>query len=212
MGKLIIIGNGPLKQLITEYAIACKGNDPIENSIYYICLIEDIIDKDKENSTFLGAVENYQPQKEDEFICSYFDTNKRERSTRYIEERGGSFITLIHPSANVSKSALIGTGSVIGAFSTVSVNVTLGKHVMIQDHCNIGHDCMIGNYSHVFVGCILSGFNNVGSHATLYTHTTLYPKVSIGNGAIVGACSVVMRKVKMGETVSGYPAKKIETI
>ena len=119
-------------------------------------------------------------------------------------------MNVIHPLANIAPSANLGTGVVVGAFSTISINTNIKDDVIIQDHCNVGHDGIVENGSHLYVGVRLCGRNRIGIQSSIFTGAIIYPDVKVGENCIVGAGSVVNRKVKDGETVLGNPAKKIE--
>lgn len=210
MKELIIIGAGSFAKITYEYALL----SPDYNVKWKIKgFIDPNLNSFKDELDYpqvISNIEDYQVQNKDLFICSYVNPVDRANSAKIISEKGGSFIKLIHPLANMNRRSEVGDGSIIGAFTTLSVNTIIGDHVIVQDHCNIGHDSNIGNYSHVYVGNIVSGLNLLGEQVVLYTGSTLYPKKKIGNNAIVGAGSVVMRNVKEGTTVIGNPAKKME--
>ena len=165
---------------------------------------------DADYPDLLATIDDYVVQKDDVFICSYVDPKDRAKSVELISKKGGEFINLIHPTANISRKATIGNGNIIGAFTTLSVNTIIKNHIIIQDHCNVGHDSVIGDYSHLYVGNIICGLNTIGNGVSIFTGTTIYPKLKIGNRAVVGAGSVVMRTVRDDTTVIGNPAKKLE--
>ena len=193
MKHLVIIGNGNIGQIVHWYATLCKEY-MVEWDIK--CHIEDVSD--------------YVLEPDDVFVCAEAKPADRFAHTAAIREKGGRFINIIHPSANIAPTAELGTGIVIGAFSTVSINTFIKDDVLIQDHCNIGHDGVVEQGSHLYVGVKLCGRNKVGVMSSLYTGSLIYPDVKIGNHCVVGAGSVVSRKVKDGDTVLGNPAKKIE--
>lgn len=193
MKHLVIIGNGNVGQIVHWYASVCK---------YYLvewdikCHIDNVVD--------------YQIEPEDVFVCAESQPIERVEKTRIIREKGGRFVNIIHPLANIAPSCVLGMGIVVGAFTTVSINTSIQDDVLIQDHCNIGHDGVIEQGSHLYVGVKLCGRNKVGPQSSLYTGSIIYPDVTIGKGCTVGAGSVVRRKVMDGETVLGNPAKTIE--
>lgn len=197
MNNLIILGDTPLADVVMEYAKLDNKWDSVRTISF----------EKNENGE---DIDSYKPKENDEFIASFFDVDVREKAVSLIQTRGGIFTNVIHPFSNIHSSAVLGVGNIIGAFTTVSTESVIGNHVFIQDHCNIGHNCQIGDYCHIFVGCIISGINSIGSQSMLFTRSLVYPKVKIGVHCVVGAASVVMRKVKDGETVAGNPAKKIE--
>lgn len=210
MKRLIIIGAGNIGKIVCEYAGLSKDYNCEWIIAGYLEFEGKEIVADPKYPQIIGSVENYQPTDEDVFICSYANVEERKRSIEILEGKGAKFINIIHPSANILSTSVMGVGNLIGAFTTLSVNTTIGNHTIIQDHCNIGHDCIIGDYSHLYVGNTVCGVNTVGECATIYTGSVIYPKLKIGSNAIVGAGSVVMRAVKDGTTVMGNPAKKLE--
>lgn len=193
MKHLVIIGTGNIGQIVHWYATLCKDYR-VEWDIK--CHIDD--------------VENYVIEPDDVFICADVKPADRLAHTAVIREKGGQFINVIHPSANIAPSAQLGTGIIVGAFSTISINTSIKDDVIIQDHCNIGHDGVVEQGSHLYVGVKLCGRNKVGEQTSLFTGSIIYPDVKVGVGCTVGAGSVVNRKVKDGETVLGNPAKKLE--
>ncbi len=210
MKHLIVVGSTALGRVICEYA----KMTPEYNNVWSLYGFLDFSEYNTQISDkypkVIGTVEDYEPSVDDVFICGYVDVDDREKAVTTILAKGGTFVNIIHPLANVCSSAEIGTGNFVGAFTTVSVNVKLGNHCIIQDHCNIGHDNKINDFTHLFVGCVVCGLSEIGSKATIYTKAVIYPKVKVGNNTIVGAASVVMRKIKDGDMVIGNPAKKLE--
>lgn len=193
MKHLVIIGNGNMGQIVHWYATLCKD--------YLVkwdikCHIED--------------VNGYVLEPDDVFICAEVKPDDRVAHAAVIREKGGQFVNIIHPTANVASTAELGSGVVIGAFTTISINTIIKDNVLIQDQCDVGHDGIIEEGSHLYVGVKLCGRNIVGTRSTLYTGSLIYPDVKIGNHCVVGAGSVVSRRVKEGEMVLGNPAKKIE--
>lgn len=210
MKRLIILGAGNMAKIATEYAMLSK--DYNKEWAIVGCLEFEGKDTvaDPKYPPIIGTIEGYQPTEEDVFFCSYALVEDRKKSVQLMEQKGAKFINLIHPSANVLSTSILGVGNMIGAFTTISVNVKIGNHTIIQDHCNIGHDSVIGDFSHLYVGNIVCGINTLGECTTVYTGSVIYPKLKVGGGATIGAGSVVMRAVKPGTTVMGNPAKKIE--
>lgn len=210
MKRLIILGAGNIGKIATEYAMLTKDYKKEWIIAGFLEFDGKDIVADPKYPQILGTIEAYQPTDEDLFICSYANVEDRKKSVGIMEQKGAKFINIIHPSANVLSTSIIGVGNLIGAFTTISVNTTIGNHCIIQDHCNVGHDTVIGDYSHLYVGNIVCGINMLGECTTVYTGSVIYPKLKVGEGATIGAGSVVMRAVKPATTVMGNPAKKME--
>ncbi len=193
MKHLVIIGDGNIGQIVHWYATLCKD--------YMVawdikCHIEN--------------VEDYVIGPDDVFVCADVKPSDRIAHASVIREKGGVFVNIIHPTANIAPTAQLGAGIVVGAFTTISINTTIKNDVLIQDHCNIGHDGIVEEGSHLYVGVKLCGRNKVGTSSSVFTGSIVYPDVKVGEQCVVGAGSVVNRKVKDGETVLGNPAKKLD--
>lgn len=119
------------------------------------------------------------------------------------------FITLIHPSASISKSAKIGLGSVIFQNVVVGSNVKIGKHVVILPNTVISHDDLVGDYTCV-AGCVyISGAVSIGKACYIGAGACVKESLSIGKGSLVGMGSVVIDNVLSRSVYAGNPAKFI---
>lgn len=210
MKNLIILGAGNIGRIVYEYVRLMKEYQTEWNISGYLEFADKKVVADPNYPAIIGTIEDYQPQSDDVFVCSYAAVSDREKSVRIIESKGGAFVNVIHPTANILSTNKMGVGNVIGAFTTLSVNTEVGNHCIVQDHCNVGHDCVLGDFTHLYVGNIVCGINTLGSKVTLYTGSVIYPKFKIGDNAVVGAGSIVMKAVKPDTTVMGNPAKNLE--
>ena len=210
MKRLIILGAGNMGKIVCEYARLMKEYKTEWDIVGYLEFAGKEVNADSAYPSVIGAIETYQPREDDVFVCSYASVEEREKSVQFMEAKGGNFVNIIHPTANILSTNKMGVGNVIGAFTTLSVNTTIGNHCIIQDHCNVGHDSVIGDFSHLYVGNIVCGINTLGKCVTVYTGSVIYPKLKVCEGAVIGAGSVVMRVVKPGTSVMGNPAKKLD--
>lgn len=157
----------------------------------------------------LGSVEDYSPKANDVFVCALGDVAAKEKYAGVILEKGGRFVSIIHPTAIVRNSSLIEKGCIIQAYSVVSAEVAMGNFVSIQAHTVVGHDVQIGDWSHLSAFVFVGGNAIIGKRVQVFTRATILPKLTIGENAVVGAGSVVIRPVKPGTSVFGNPAVPI---
>ncbi len=134
------------------------------------------------------------------------NTTARERLYKQATDAGLKAITLVHPSAYVSKHANIGPGSVVLAMAVVSTRATLGKNVIINSGSIIEHGCQIGDHVHVATGAKLAGDIRVGNGVHIGAGAVLKEGIKIGSEAIIGAGSAVINDIKPKMTVFGVPA------
>lgn len=119
---------------------------------------------------------------------------------------------MIHPAAEVQTN-LIGTGTNIWQFTVVLERAQIGSNCNINSHCFIENDVVIGNNVTVKCGVYLwDGLrieDNVfiGPNVTFtndkYPRSKQYPeefqRIYIRKGASVGAGSIIMGGVTIGE-------------
>ena len=117
--------------------------------------------------------------------------NNHDRKREAEERKGTRFTYLIHPSATVASSALIGMGTVIMAGAIVQARTQIGLHCIINSGAQVDHDSIVHDFAHISPNATLCG------------------NVEIGEGAWVGAGATVIQGMKVapwtvvpaGETV-----------
>jgi sugar O-acyltransferase (sialic acid O-acetyltransferase NeuD family) len=157
----------------------------------------------------VGDPDVYVPGPADIFVCAVGDPEVKLALAARLKSRGGSFATIIHPSAIVGQRSTVAEGSIICPRATITVDAKIGAHVAVNICSSVGHDAVLGD------GCTLSAFCDVTGKARLGTgvfmgsHASILPGVSVGDFARIGAGSVVLRRVKPHTTVMGAPAKVV---
>lgn len=119
-------------------------------------------------------------------------------------------LTVIHPSASVSRWARIGDGAQVLPRSVVNALAELGVGVIVNSGAVVEHDCQIGDHVHVATGAVLASTVRVGRRAHIGAGATIRQGIQIGEGAVVGAGAVVVKDVAAGQVVVGVPARPVE--
>ncbi|MBI3860699.1 MAG: NeuD/PglB/VioB family sugar acetyltransferase [Planctomycetia bacterium] len=159
----------------------------------------------------LAAPENYRPQADDVFLCAMGDPRAKQRYSSLIAAQGGTFATLIHPTALIGWHIEIGAGSIICPFTQLSCDIRLGEHVTFGTHSSAAHDTVIGDFSQISGACQLNGRAKLDEGVFLGSHATILPEAHVGAWSHVGAHSVVLKKVAPYDKVFGVPAITIGT-
>lgn len=89
-----------------------------------------------------------------------------------------------------------------------------GRHITIDDEATIGPGVRIlchDSSSRRRTGATLVAPVHIGSRAFIGANSLILPGVKIGEDAVVGAGAVVTRDVQKGTVVAGSPAAQIDT-
>lgn len=210
MKKLLIIGARLWGREVYDIAKACIDAGYGMEIKGFLDDKADVLNGFDNYPPIIGPVETYEIQQDDVFICALSNVRYKKHYIDIIEDKGGKFISLIHPTAIFGNNAVIGKGCVFGAFSNVSCDTRVGNFVTISIRAGMGHDSTIGDYTHIGGNCSISGLVTIGKSVTMHPGSIVVPNRIIGDNAIIGTGSVVLNNVKANTTVFGNPAKKVE--
>lgn len=133
------------------------------------------------------------------------DGRLREDVTHILEKAGCKMIGIAHPSAVVSRQAIVHRSVQIWPNVVVNAGAEVGEGVILNTGAIIEHDAKIGKYSHVAPGATLCGYVEVGAYSWIGANVTVIQHLSIGTGVMVGAGSVVTKSIPDGVTGCGVP-------
>lgn len=207
MKHLLIIGARGFGREVYNLFLGCNFTDI--DCKGFLDDKKDALDGYKNYPPIVSSVESYVPEADDVFICALGDVSYKEKYAKIIIDKGGEFISLIHPTASVGLNTMLGKGCIIEKNAVISCDATIGDFVTVMPHAVLGHDIRIGDWSHVGSYAFMGGFSKLGQSVTLHSTVNILPHKNVGNNATVGAGSVVIRPVKEGATVFGVPAMKI---
>jgi sugar O-acyltransferase (sialic acid O-acetyltransferase NeuD family) len=207
MRNLIIIGAGGMGRSIYNLAIECTG---FGKEYIIKGFIDDNLSSLKNYIGYppvVGTIRDYKIQEKDLFVNSLGDVITKKICVTRILDRGGEFISLIHPSAIISTNVTFGKGCVVCAFASIGADANIGDFTLIQNGAIVGHDVTIGNWSRVDCYVVIVGGVIIGKEVSIHTASIINHNVTVNNNSCVGAGSFVIRNVKEGTTVFGNPAK-----
>jgi sugar O-acyltransferase (sialic acid O-acetyltransferase NeuD family) len=114
---------------------------------------------------------------------------------------------LVHPSAIVSASAVLGRGTVVFPGAIVNAAAVIGSAVIVNSGAIVEHDCAVDDVVHISPGAVLGGGVRVGARSWIGLGASVIQGVAIGVDAIIGAGSVIIRDVPAHCTVVGNPGR-----
>jgi len=154
----------------------------------------------------LGSVDDYHIEQGDVFVGAIGDPADKMKYYAPVQERGGRFVNVIHPLANIGQNVELGVGIVMAPFSSVTCDTRIGNFVSIGALTNVGHDVVVGDWCQISSHCGVNGRASLGDGVFLGSHACIAPEIKVGERAFVGAGSIVLRDVPPGVKVFGNPA------
>lgn len=115
MKKVVIIGSGAVAAEITSYLDDIK-DVLIKGYLEYPYNLDKYYNVYHYEKPVLGTIDDYMPAGDDFFVIAVADVSFRAKVIETMRNKGGLFYTLIHPTAIVSKDAIIGEGCVISPY------------------------------------------------------------------------------------------------
>ncbi|RYE95776.1 MAG: acetyltransferase, partial [Oxalobacteraceae bacterium] len=158
----------------------------------------------------LGSVQDYSPAPGDLFALAIAKPAIKRKVVGLLHDRGAHFITVVHPTAKIVRTATVGEGSILCPQSMLMPDATIGRFVSILNYSGVGHDSVVGDFTTFSSLCDVTGNVTVGTDVFIGAGARLLPGIKVGDGALVGAGSTVVRSVKPGDTVFILPPKTMK--
>lgn len=108
---------------------------------------------------------------------------------------GFRFPPLVHPSAWLSKRALIGDGAQLGAGCVVQPGAKIGVNTIINTRSSVDHDSLLGEHCHLAPGATVCGDVRVGAGSFIGAGATIIQGVTVAAGAFIRAGSLTSKDI-----------------
>ena len=206
MLDIIIVGAGGFGREVRQLLPACLAETKYRFK-GYLGKDQGVAADDEGRRLTLADPEMYRPVPTDRFALAIGNMDARKRTVESIVEKGGVFVSLIHPCAMVAKTAKLGRGVVLYPFAVVSNEATLGDFVKLNYYASAGHNAELGAYSLLAPYATVNGFSVLEEQVYMSTHSTVAPVVTVGRGSKISANSAAMKDVPAGSLVHGVPGR-----
>ena len=118
-------------------------------------------------------------------IGAIADPTARAKIFRMLKQEGFTLPNLIHGSAVVSDSVVLGEGNLVMAGAIVGPSAVLGDGCVVNTGAVVSHDCRLGNHVHIAPGALLAGGVSVGDLSLIGMGCTIYLGLHIGRGVTI---------------------------
>ena len=102
-----------------------------------------------------------------------------------VKTLGFKMANVIHPRANLEKTAIIGDGNLILSQSDIGTNVSISNNCYINVGAKICHDSHLSNNVHLAPGSIVAGRVKIGENTLFGMGATCVYDCSIGKNVII---------------------------
>lgn len=154
----------------------------------------------------LGAVAEADPHR-GPYLIAVGDPCLRARWADTLIGRGCALATLVHPTATVARSAVIGPGVVVAPGVVIGACAHLGENVLANVSAAIGHDSRIGAHSVLAPFAAVNGWATIGEEVFLGSQSVVTRGSTIGAGSKLSAGAVATKDCEPGTLLVGNPAK-----
>ena len=185
MPKVIVIGAGGHGRSVAESILA----QPKSVAFELVGFVDDAFPKlrsvweypvlgdTKQLSSLLGIA--------DAAIVAVGNNKLRESLQLVLIDIGFVLVSVIHPKAIVSPSAIVGKGTVIMAGAIVGTEATLGDGVIVNSGAIVDHHCTVEDYGHLGVGAAMAGGSRLGAGAWMQASSALGYGVQVKGGDVL---------------------------
>lgn len=147
-----------------------------------------------------------------QFAIAIGNNKVRIRFADLILSKNGTIPTLIHPGAEISKYAKIGSGCIIHANAYIWTEVEINDLSIISPGVVIAHHTKINFASFISTGTNVGAGINIGKRCFIGIGVVIMTGVNyIGENCIIGAGSTVISNIEDNLVVTGSPAKVLRS-
>ena len=154
MKKLIILGAGGYGRTVADLAEQSGRFDTIR-----------FLDDSSAAGDVLGKCGEYEKYLDmDTLFYPAFGNNEgRMNWLHRLEESGCELLTLVHPTAYVSPTAVIGKGTAILPHAVINTGVRVGKGCIVNCGSMVDHGCVVEDGVHLCLGAIVKAENRIAA-------------------------------------------------
>lgn len=179
---LLVLGAGGHGKAVAEAALLSQRWERVvflddgrpKNSVVLGCKVVGKID------SISGLADQFS-----DAIAAVGNNKIREKWVGLIEQTGLTLVSVVHPFAWSSPSAVIGSGSAVMAGAVLGTDCFIGKGSIVNANATVDHDVRMDAFGHLGVGVQLAGGVQIGSRAWLQAGVSCGYNVVVPEDAVL---------------------------
>lgn len=134
----------------------------------------------------------------------------RNRVYHNTKELGLQFPNVIHPTAVVADSVVMGDGNLVAAQSILNPEASIGSLCIINSAAVVEHEVVIGDGVHIAPNATVLGMAHIGDDTFVGAGSVILQGVNIGKNCVIGAGAVVLKDVPDNSVIIGNPGRLLK--
>lgn len=118
-----------------------------------------------------------------------------------------NFVNIIHSTAIISATAVLGKGLLINNLAFVGPYAKIGDFVNIGNRAMVNHHTVLEDFVSINPGANVAGHVHIGRGTLVGIGATISNGITIGKNSIIGAGAVVVRDIPDNVVAYGNPCK-----
>lgn len=184
-----------------------------QNEIYEIFVVNNLNIKEQKhvNSTKIDfrIQENLPSEFDGGYLIGAINVDNKIKIFTNYDFLKNSFINILHSSAIVANTSVLGKGCILNAGTIIAGQTRLGNFVYLNRKVSVGHHTKIGDFTTVNPGCNIAGNVSIGVGCQIGMGSNIIDGLTIGNNCIIGAGSLVLKNLPDNTVAYGNPCKVV---
>lgn len=109
----------------------------------------------------------------------------RSKVYQRLRQAGFNLPNLVHPSATIEPSAVLGVGNQIMAGAVIGSSAQIGNNCIINSNAVVSHDSHLADNVHIAPGALLAGNVQIGADTLVGMGVTLFLGLKIGSRVVI---------------------------
>ena len=210
--KLLILGSGGHGRVVADVAEKTKFFQEIsflDNNFLNNNFSKSVNSKKVIGEISKSSIKKYSSEFSHAFV-GIGDNIMRINWFKILETMNFEIPTIIDPSAEISKYAVLERGAFINTKVVVQCNAKIKFGSILNTSCTIDHDSVIGEGTHISPGVNVAGNVNIGKFCWIGIGSQIIQNVQIGDNVTVGGGSLVLKDIPKNLKVFGSPINLVK--